>query len=103
MENGIEMTYHWFGWWHWKSWFRKQIEFETPYQNGKKHGMAKGWHTTGQPEYEKSYYKGELHGIIKWWSIDGHLDYEGYGLYGREVTEEEYRKHELTKELGGIK
>ena len=37
--------------------------------------------------------------MAKWWYKNGKIKYEIYWLYNEEVTEEEYRKHELVESL----
>ena len=76
-----------------------QIKYEIPYHQGQRHGIRKWWHENGQIWYETTYHQGQLHGIGKWWYEDGQFWYENYYLYDEQVTEEEYRKHELIESL----
>jgi len=50
--------------------------YETPYKNGKIHGLRKWWHDNGQLWDETPYVNGEVRGITKGWYNDGQLRYE---------------------------
>ena len=79
-----------------------QLEHEIPYHQGQRHGIGKWWYENGQLQYETTYHQGQLHGIGKWWHEDGQFWYENYYLYDKQVTEEEYRKHELIVKLSKV-
>ena len=49
---------------------------ETPYQNGKKHGIAKRYYENGKLASEIPYKNGERHGVQKWYYENGNLRYE---------------------------
>ena len=53
-----------------------RLWFETPYKNGKKHGIAKRYYENGNLEYETPYKNGKKHGIEKWYYENGNLWYE---------------------------
>ena len=55
---------------------RWPTEYETPYKNGKRHGICKSWYEDGQPMYESPYKNGKKDGIWKGWYADGQLQYE---------------------------
>ena len=61
--------------------------------------VVKYWYENGKLKYEIPYHQGQLHGIEKWWRKNGQIWYENYYLYNKEVTKEEYRKHELIESL----
>ena len=46
---------------------------ETPYVDGKIHGVHRWWHSNGQICYEAPHVSGEKHGLQKWWDMDGQL------------------------------
>ena len=64
--------------------------------------IKKGYYENGQLEYEHPYQNGKRHGICKGWWKNGKLGYKHYWLYGEEVFSEEYRKHELITQLSGL-
>lgn len=64
--------------------------------------IEKHYYQTGELYYEIPYENGERHGIQKGYYKTGEVNYIWYYLYGNEVTEEEYRKHQLTEQLAGI-
>ena len=103
-----------------------QLAYEYPYVNGKLHGTRRYWHDNGQLWYERPYVGGKAHGIHRYWYDNGQLryewpcvngkphgihrywDYQGklinteHYLYGDQVTQAQYRKHELITELSGL-
>ena len=80
-----------------------QIASEIPCtKEGETHGIRKTWYANGQLMYEYPFHRGLLHGILKYWWEDGQLHCKSYYLYGKEVTEEEHRYHELMIALGGL-
>ena len=79
-----------------------ELHWETPFVNGKQHGIASGYHTTGVVWWTVSWDTGCMHGISKKYSKSGDLIETWYCLYGEIVTKEEYRVHQLTEELAGI-
>lgn len=80
-----------------------QIRFWWPVENVQPHGICKGWHENGQLHYECSFQHGKEHGVEKRWNEFGELTCIKYYLYDEEVSEEEYRKHELITQLAGVK
>ena len=83
-------------------WPDGHLRYEHTYQNGKRHGIHKGWYENGQLKYEWLYQNNGSLGIRKGWYEDGQLAYKEYYLYGNQVSEEEYRKHQLITKLAGI-
>ena len=79
-----------------------ELSYEAPYKNGERHGIWKGYYITGELSYESPYENGELHGVERVHYETGEVKYTNYYLYGNKVTEEEYRKHELTEQLANI-
>ena len=53
------------------TWPNGQKSVETPYVNGKKHGLVTGWYENGQKQYEIPYVNGQQHGIETWWYSHG--------------------------------
>ena len=62
----------------------------------------KAYYNNGQLRYEHPYQNGKSHGVHKAWRENGELEYENYYLYGKEVSPEEYKKHELITQLSGL-
>jgi antitoxin component YwqK of YwqJK toxin-antitoxin module len=86
-----------------KWWYENgQLYYELTYRQGLPHGIDKCWYNNGKPHSETPYHQGQLHGMGKWWDNNGRLKQNLYYLYGLEVTEEEYRKHELITGLSGV-
>ena len=84
-------------------WYKNgQLKYEFPFQNDKRHGISKWWYENGHLQHEFIYHQDQQHGIARHWYDNGQLEYEEYFLYDEEVTEEEYRKHELVEELAGV-
>jgi len=75
---------------------------ETPYLNGKRRGTRKVYYEDGKLYSETPYLNGQFHGVYRAYYEGGELWYENHHLYGRGVTKEEYRKHELIEELAKI-
>ena len=46
---------------------------EAPYENGKKHGIAKHYYESGALYWETTFVNGEMHGIEKWYYASGTL------------------------------
>ena len=83
-----------------KGWYEDgQLRYEVLCHHGQIHGMEKGWYENGQLQYEVPCHQGRQHGISKWWYESGQFEKERYYLYDEQVTEEEYRKHELIENL----
>jgi len=102
------------------------LSIKTDYLNGEKHGVEESYDNKGNISARSYYKNGRLHGVSKSYAEnikdaymeipwkDGKVhgiginryewgnDYFCY-LYGNKVTKEEYREHELTEELSGIK
>jgi antitoxin component YwqK of YwqJK toxin-antitoxin module len=79
-----------------------QLKWEIPFHKGLQHGIQKFWRENGMLHCEASYHCGQLHGVRRWWCRNGLPCPSEYYLYGQSVTEEEYRKHELTIELSRV-
>jgi antitoxin component YwqK of YwqJK toxin-antitoxin module len=68
---------------------------ETPYVNGKEHGiMTWWWYRNGQKLGEIPYVNGKRHGIVTWWHENGDVDVCFYYINGIEVTKEEWEEYE---------
>ncbi len=67
------------------------------------HKVEKTYWDNSKLKTETPYHNNKLHGVVKWWHENGQPDYEKYYLYDKEVSPEEYRHHELIKELACIK
>jgi antitoxin component YwqK of YwqJK toxin-antitoxin module len=50
-----------------------QLSWETPYVNGERHGISRGWHENGQLMYETPWLNGQRHGIRRHWNEDDKL------------------------------
>lgn len=50
-----------------------RLWFETPYKNGKKHGIAKRYYENGKLASEIPYKNGEPHGALKYYDDNGKL------------------------------
>ncbi len=48
----------------------------TPYVAGRRHGLARAWHASGQPMYERGYLEGLEEGFHRGWWEDGRLHFE---------------------------
>ena len=68
-----------------------------------RHGEAIGFYDSGKVAYKAFYKDGKDHGINTFYCRNGKLALTEYHLYGIQVTKDEYREHELTEELSGIK
>ena len=93
VRNGIEKTYYDLG---------KVVRYETPYENDLIQGTEINYYKTGPIQRKTTYLNDLQHGKDVRFYMNGALDYEHYYLYDKQVTEEEYRKHELIEELGGL-
>ena len=50
--------------------------YETPYVNGKEHGISRGYYETGAIEWMAPYVDGKMHGIKKLFNKDrGNIEY----------------------------
>ena len=49
------------------------LEFETPYKNDKREGIAKGYYESGNLWSEIPYKNGKREGIVKWYNESGNL------------------------------
>jgi len=78
------------------------IKSEAHYHRGQQHGKSVGWYENGQQWWERDYHHGQQHGKSVGWHENGQQLWEIYILYGNEVTEEEYRKHQLIIQVAGI-
>jgi antitoxin component YwqK of YwqJK toxin-antitoxin module len=69
------------------------LERETPYVNGKVHGLAKWYYESGALMVETPYVDGKEHGIVKWYYPSGALrresQYENGKMHGLEKDYEE--------------
>ena len=83
-------------------WPNGKLQYEEAYQNSKYHGVCRGWYESGQLRYEWPHQNGQPHGVCKWWHEDGLLRREHYYLYGEQVSQEEYREHQLIEQLAGL-
>ena len=93
MINGTERSY----------WANGKLGMEIPRKNGKWHGIVKDHCRTGEIYSESPYINGERHGTSKIYYKSGEVKFETQHLYGRKVTKEEYREHELIEELAKLK
>lgn len=85
-------------------WNNNQLKIEwTEDEDGRMDGVCNGWYKCGRLHYRWFYLNDKRHGIWNKWDKNGRLKFKGYFLYGEEVSEEEYRKHELTLQLAGVK
>ena len=74
-------------------------EKETPYKNGKKHGIEKTYHRNGQCKYESTYVDGEWTGMAKSYSQTGKIKSETQkNSEGMLVTREYYESGKLEAE-----
>lgn len=76
-----------------------ELRFKHLYYQGQFHGICKGWYKNGQLRYEEPYHEGHRHGIVKMWYENKELKNKRYFLYGKKVTEKEYRRYELIEQL----
>ncbi len=65
-KNRVEKVYHRNG----------KIWSETPYANGKKHGVATQWYEDGSKQLEKMWVNGKEHGFWTSWYGNGAKRYE---------------------------
>ena len=72
------------------------------YKDGKQNGIETHYYRTGEVEREYPFVDGMRHGVIRDYTKAGELGRERYVLYGDDATEEEYRRHELTRKVAGI-
>ena len=69
---------------------------ETPYVNGKEHGIEKWYYESGALEWETPYVNGKEHGIVKWYHESGALWEETLYVNGkRHGIEKHYDKDKL--------
>ena len=60
-----------------KTWYDNGVLFyETSFVYGKKHGVCKGWYNNGNPFYIKHYLDNKAHGISKSWYDNRSLKFE---------------------------
>ena len=57
--------------------------YETPYVDGKEHGIEKGYYESGALKKEIPYENGEMHGIVKAYYESGDLWYEAPYVNGK--------------------
>jgi len=50
-----------------------QLMYETPFVNGKAHGIQKGYWSDGQLCWEDPFVNNQQHGISRWYNRDGTL------------------------------
>ena len=50
-----------------------KLASEIPYKNGEIHGVAKGYYESGKLASETPYKNGEPHGVVKWYYENGKL------------------------------
>lgn len=79
-----------------------ELRFEINFKSGNRHGLSKHYYATGKLKHIISYYNGKLHGIWTDHNRKGAVISTSYHLYGKEVTKEEYREHELIEELAKL-
>jgi len=77
-------------------------QYESRFLNAKRHGVQKGYYETGKICYTTPHINGKRHGVQRKYNESGELIGRWPCLYGDEVTEEEYRRHELTEELAKL-
>lgn len=80
-----------------------QIRWSWPIKNGEYNGMCRGWYKDGKLWYEWPCRNGRWYGLRREWDLHGKLIVKQYHLYDKKVSEEEFRRHELTIQLAGIK
>jgi antitoxin component YwqK of YwqJK toxin-antitoxin module len=56
---------------------------ETPYVNGKRHGIEKSYYESNALEWEAPYVNGKMHGVLKRYYDSGALKYESPYENGR--------------------
>ena len=78
-----------------------KLRWERPFHEGQEHGVQRYWREDGQLYCEYPFHEGQRHGVAKWWWKSGFIR-KDYYLYDDEVTEEEYRHHELTVALSEL-
>jgi len=76
------------GWHH-----NGQLQWEMDYVNGQRHGKYVWWYKSGREYVRENYVYGKLHGSSIWWFEDGTLICEEYYINGRQVTPEEWDRH----------
>lgn len=59
-----------------------QLRYECHYQNGKKHGPARGWNENGQMFFEYFYDENQPHGVFRGWDKKGRLTIETPYVHG---------------------
>ena len=79
-----------------------RLNYEVEYRDGLKHGPVISYFADGSIHYKANCKDNKAHGPVEWYDRAGTLCDEAHYLYGKEVTEEEYRKHQLTEELSGL-
>lgn len=106
--------------------FNGNLKSKAHYLNGKMHGIREEYNVSGKLTDSIPYKNNLLHGLVKRYTITAgkiymeipYIDGKRHGigtnfyknevakyyyyLYGKNVTKEEYRREELTKELAGI-
>ena len=69
-----------------------QMQYEHPYQDGKRHGTRRGWYANGQLMYEGHYKYGKPHGLCRAWYEDGLPEYEWHYRDGNLVATDKEMK-----------
>jgi len=64
--NGIEVTHYRGG----------QVELETTYLGGLRHGRQTKYHPNGQKMFECNFHEGKRHGLLSIWDSEGRLEEE---------------------------
>jgi antitoxin component YwqK of YwqJK toxin-antitoxin module len=57
--------------WKREYWDNGQKEYEVPFVNGQRHGIATWWWDNGKKKYEVPYVNGQQHGVGTWWWGNG--------------------------------
>ena len=71
--NGIEVTHYRGG----------QVELETTYRGGLRHGRQTQYHPNGQKMFECNFHEGKRHGLLSIWDSEGRLEEETEYAQGR--------------------
>ena len=86
-----------------KHYDNNRLWYEEPVnENGQLHGTMRVYYQNGQLMYEKQYRNGQLHGAMYHWDSYGELRWKAFHLYGKEVDEEEYKRHTLIEKISGV-
>ncbi len=71
--NGIDVTHYGDG----------QVEIETAYRGGLRHGRQTKYHPNGQKMFECNFHEGKLHGLRSIWNTEGRLEEKTEYAQGR--------------------